>query len=232
MLFAAVHYSARSRADAYSARNHATVHGARNRAFKILGLALALGILAGCATQPPPADGERSADQWQAQQAKLERLQTWELNGKVGLRTPEDSTSANLDWRQTPYHFRMLLSGPAGSGRSVLEGREGRVSLTTGEGRFEAESPEELLQQEMGWSLPVSDLPHWIRGLPADDRPHRMTQDNLAFPATLEQDGWTIDYRRWTRTGGLWLPSRVIMSYDDLRVTLVVTRWQTQESDA
>jgi outer membrane lipoprotein LolB len=212
----------------YSARSRTAFHGARDRAFKTLGIAMMLGLLAGCATQAPQQDIERSADQWQAQQVKLQQLQTWELNGKVGLRTPEDSTSANLDWRQTPYHFRMLLSGPLGSGRSVLEGREGRVSLTTSEGRFEAESPEELMQQELGWSLPVSDLTDWIRGLPAADSPHRMTQDNLAFPATLVQDGWTIDYRQWIRSDGLWLPSRIVMNYGDLRVTLVVTRWQPE----
>lgn len=208
---------------------HAAVYTARRRTgiAGTLGIALTLALLAGCAAQPSQRDTERSADQWQAQQARLQQLKTWELNGKVGLRTPEDSTSANLDWRQTPYHFRMLLSGPAGSGRSVLEGREGRVSLTTGEGRFEAESPEQLMQQQMGWSLPVSDLTDWIRGLPADGRPHRMTQDSLAFPARLEQDGWTIDYRQWTRADGLWLPSRMVMNHgDDLRVTLVVTRWQ------
>lgn len=203
------------------------------RTLKAFAVAAALGLLAGCATtQPPASERERSADQWQAQKASVEQLQTWELNGKVGLRTPQESTSANIDWRQTPYYFRILLSGPAGTGRSVLEGRDGRVSMTTSEGRFEAESPEELMQEQMGWSLPVSDLSDWVRGLPVNDRPHRMTHDKLGFPATLEQDGWSIDYRRWTHFNDLWLPSRLVMNYGDLRVTLVVTRWQPENSQS
>lgn len=219
------------------ARSLAKSDAAPTRALKAfvatVAMATALGLLAGCATtQPPSSETERSADQWQAQKASVQQLQTWELNGKVGLRTPEESTSANIDWRQTPYYFRILLSGPAGTGRSVLEGRDGRVSMTTSEGRFESTSPEDLMQEQMGWSLPVSDLTDWVRGLPANDRPHRMTQDKLGFPATLEQDGWSIDYRRWTHFNNLWLPSRLVMDYGDLRVTLVVTRWQSENSQS
>ncbi|WP_136249171.1 lipoprotein insertase outer membrane protein LolB [Halomonas borealis] len=189
-------------------------------------------LLGGCATQGPTPDAPRAADDWQAQKPRLEAMQSWELTGKAGLRTPEDSTSANLDWNQTPYHFRLLLSGPFGSGRSVLEGREGRVSLTTGEGRFEAESPEALMQQRLGWSLPVAALSDWVRGLPADASPHRLSRDERGFPAHLEQDGWKIDYRDWMREDDLWLPRRLTMRYDDLRVTLVVTRWEPGTTDA
>ncbi|WP_084155870.1 lipoprotein insertase outer membrane protein LolB [Halomonas halocynthiae] len=199
--------------------------------FATIAITAALALLSGCATtQPPSSAQERSADQWQAQQSRVQQLQDWELNGKVGLRTPDESTSANIDWRQTPYYFRILLSGPAGTGRSVLEGRDGRVSMSTSEGRFEAVSPEALMQEQMGWSLPVSDLTDWVRGLPAHDRPHHMTEDALGFPATLEQNGWSIDYRQWSNFNDLWLPSKLVMDYDDLRVTLVVTRWQS-ESD-
>ena len=106
--------------------------------------ALAVAALTGCASQAPTDEGGRQAGQWERQQADVEAFESWTLVGKAGLRTPEENTSANLDWNQTPYYFRMLISGPFGGGRSVLEGREGRFSLTTSEGRFEAETPEAL----------------------------------------------------------------------------------------
>ncbi|WP_275287136.1 lipoprotein insertase outer membrane protein LolB [Halomonas elongata] len=199
----------------------------RHHSIRLTCLALGLVLLAGCASRSPAPDMQRASGQWEAQQERLAELQDWELQGKAGLRTPEDSTSANLDWRQTPYYFRILLSGPFGSGRSVLEGREGRVSLTTGEGRAEADSPTALMEQELGWSLPVSALTDWIRGLPAD-RPHHLEKDELGFPTRLEQDGWRIEYRDWTRVDELWLPRRMKLTYDDLTVTLVVTRWQPE----
>ncbi|MEQ6918406.1 lipoprotein insertase outer membrane protein LolB [Halomonas aquatica] len=187
---------------------------------------LVLSLLAGCAGRAPLPEGERAAGQWQGQSQRLAELDTWVLAGKVGLRTPEDSTSANLDWSQHPYYYRLLISGPFGSGRSTLEGREGRFSLTTAEGRFEAETPEALMEQQLGWSLPVSALSEWIRGLPAEGSTHRLEPDDLGFPRLIEQDGWAIEYRDWSRVEGLWLPRRMVMTYDTLRATLVVTEWR------
>ena len=187
---------------------------------------LSLILLAGCAGRAPAPDGERRAGEWQAQAERLAELDTWVLTGKAGLRTPQESTSANLDWSQHPHYYRLLISGPFGSGRATLEGRAGRFSLTTAEGRFAAQTPEALMEQQLGWSLPVSDLADWIRGLPADGSDYRREADAKGFPRRLEQDGWEIVYRDWTQAADLWLPSRLTMTYDDVKVTLVVTDWR------
>ncbi|PMR78825.1 lipoprotein localization factor LolB [Billgrantia endophytica] len=194
-------------------------------------LCLILTLLAGCAGRMPAPDGDREAGQWEAQQERLEKLNTWMLAGKAGLRTPDESTSANLDWSQHPHYYRLLISGPFGSGRSTLEGREGRFSLTTSEGRFEAETPEALMQRQLGWSLPVSSLSDWVRGLPAEHSQYRLDNDELGFPRHLAQDGWQIEYRDWVLVESLWLPRRMMMEYDDLRVTLVVTDWRPAHDD-
>jgi len=191
-----------------------------------LGTLLLIAWLAGCAGQAPAPDVPRQPDDWQRQQDDLTALDTWKVAGKVGLRTAKESRSANLDWTQAPDHYRMLISGPFGAGRSVLEGRQGAVTLTTGDGRFEASSPEALMQQQLGWSLPISSLDYWVRGLPAPGRSHDQTDDELGFPKTLNQDGWNIRYRDWIYADSLWLPSRLIMTYDDIRATIVINQWQ------
>ncbi|WIX34876.1 lipoprotein insertase outer membrane protein LolB [Salinicola sp. JS01] len=202
-----------------------------SRHWRLLGAAALSLWLAGCAGQTTAPSAPRQADDWQRQQSRLEALDTWTVAGKVGLRTPRDSTSANLDWTQTPQHYRMLISGPFGTGRSVLEGRAGAVELTTGDGTFQASSPEALMQQQLGWSLPISALDYWVRGLPAPGAAHDETRDDLGFPAQLRQAGWTIAYRDWTYAGGLWLPRRLVMTYDDIRALLVVNEWQPGQAD-
>ncbi|MGQ7247689.1 lipoprotein insertase outer membrane protein LolB [Halomonas sp. V046] len=200
---------------------------------RLTAAACCIALLAGCATtsDTAPLSQTRSDGQWQQQLTEVKAFSSWNLTGKVGLRSPDDSTSANLDWRQTPYHYRLLVTGPMGAGRSTLEGRDGRVSLTTNEGRFEADSPEALMEERLGWSLPVSSLTDWVRGLPAEGEPFDTTKDNLGFPATLAQSGWDIEYRGWDNVDGLWMPNRLIMTYGDLRATLVVNQWQALDAE-
>lgn len=192
-------------------------------------LGLALLFLAGCASQGPVDESGRQAGQWERQQADVAAFDTWTLVGKAGLRTPQENVSANLDWNQTPYYFRMLISGPFGGGRNVLEGREGRFSLSNSDGRFEAETPEALMEEQLGWSLPVTAMPNWVRGLPGENASYELETDELGFPSHLAQDGWEIDYRDWEQFEGMWLPRRLIMNYDDVRITLVVNQWQASD---
>jgi len=196
------------------------------QASRFAAVALALALLTGCATSTPVDDTSRQIGQWEAQQSQLDAMQTWTLAGKAGLRSPEENTSANLDWNQYPHYFRLLVSGPFGGGRTVLEGREGRFNLTNSKGRFEAESPEALMQEQLGWSLPVSALPFWVKGLPDDSRSFQLETDELGYPNHLMQDGWSIDYRDWERVESLWLPRRLVMQYDEVRITLVINQWQ------
>ncbi|WP_236645413.1 lipoprotein insertase outer membrane protein LolB [Aidingimonas lacisalsi] len=188
-------------------------------------------LLAGCATRPPSSEDGPQPGEWDDQLPRVEALERWQLVGKVGLRLPNDSTSANLDWHQGPAYYRMLLSGPFGSGRTVLEGRSRGVTLSTSEGRFEAETPEALMQEQLGWSLPVSSLHYWVRGLPSPDGGERLDRDDQGFPQRLEQDGWDIEYRDWLLADELWLPRRLIMTRDDVRATLVINEWQPHDRD-
>ncbi|TVP49817.1 MAG: outer membrane lipoprotein LolB [Halomonas sp.] len=201
------------------------------RSSRLLLASIALMFLAGCATQAPMDESGRQAGQWERQQADVEAFDTWTLVGKAGLRTPQENISANLDWNQHPHYFRMLISGPFGGGRNVLEGREGRFSLSNSDGRFEAETPEALMEEQLGWSLPVSAMPDWVRGLPGDPGDdstgsYQLETDEFGFPSYLAQDGWEIDYRDWERVNDLWLPRRMVMNYEDVRITLVVNQWQ------
>lgn len=203
---------------------------------RLLALSLCLALLAGCASRAPTTDAPpRERGDWSAQTERLQMLERWRLAGKVGLRTPDDATSANLDWVQAPRHYRMLISGPFGAGRSVLESTPGNVTLTTGEGRFQAATPEQLMQQQLGWSLPISALDYWVRGLPAPGSDHAMQADPRGFPTRLNQAGWTIEYRDWSwapeLAGGLWLPRRLVMSYGDLHATLIVNQWRPNAID-
>ena len=121
-------------------------------------------------------------------------------------------------------------AGPLGRGAARLTGRPGQVSLeVANQGRYEAPSPEALLEEQLGWKLPVSHLTWWVRGLPAPDSKSRLTLDADSRLSNLEQDDWQIEYLSYAQQNGYWLPERIKLHGSNLDVTLVIKQWQPRK---
>ncbi|MEL0618163.1 lipoprotein insertase outer membrane protein LolB [Cobetia marina] len=190
-------------------------------------LAMTLG-LSGCASQMASdnaGDLTRNEGDWQQQSDRIDSLTHWQLAGKVGIRTPEEGHSANLDWQQEGDDYHMLITGPLGAGRTTLVRDAEGVRLSSSDGDFQAPDAESLMLSQLGWSLPLGALDDWVRGVAAKGE-HDLKSDALGFPDTLYQDGWEVDYQDWTRAEGLWLPRKMKLYYGDLTATLIVNQWQ------
>ncbi|WP_324733359.1 lipoprotein insertase outer membrane protein LolB [Pseudomonas paeninsulae] len=191
-----------------------------------------IALLAGCTglTSRESLEGEGSPALWQSHKQQISRLDAWQISGKVGIRAPQDSGSGTLFWLQRQDYYDIRLSGPLGRGAARLTGRPGDLQLeVANQGRYQAASPEQLLQQQLGLNLPVSHLLWWIRGLPAPDSRSRLTLDRDSRLAHLTQDGWQVEYLRYAEQDGYWLPERLKLSGHDLQVTLVIKDWQPRQ---
>lgn len=189
-------------------------------------------LLAGCAglTSRESLEGQGDAQSWQAHKQHISSLDAWQINGKVGIRAPKDSGSGTLFWLQRQDYYDIRLSGPLGRGAARLTGRPGAILLeVANQGRYKAESPEQLLQAQLGLNLPVSHLVWWIRGLPSPDSKSRLTLDSQSHLAQLSQDGWHVEYLSYTEQNGFWLPERIKLNGFDLQVTLVIKDWQPRQ---
>ncbi|MEE4751025.1 lipoprotein insertase outer membrane protein LolB [Pseudomonas alliivorans] len=191
-----------------------------------------IALLAGCAglTSRESVQGKGDSAQWREHKQQLSSLDGWQINGKVGIRAPKDSGSGTLFWLQRQDYYDIRLSGPLGRGAARLTGRPGAVALeVANQGRYEAKTPEELLQDQLGWRLPVSYLVWWVRGLPAPDSKSQVTLDSDSRLASLDQDGWRVEYLSYVEQNGYWLPERVKLHGQDLDVTLVIKDWQPRK---
>lgn len=191
-----------------------------------------IALLAGCAGLGPreSVEGRGDSAQWKAHKAHIASLDAWQISGKVGIRAPKDSGSGTLFWLQRQDYYDIRLSGPLGRGAARLTGRPGNILLeVANQGRYQAASPEALLQQQLGLNLPVSHLLWWIRGLPAPTSKSRLTLDGASRLAQLNQDGWRVDYLGYAEQNGYWLPERLKLNGHDLQVTLVIKDWQPRQ---
>ncbi len=194
-----------------------------------------LGLLAlvGCVHQTPitpPAS-------LQAHQAQVRQLDRWQIQGKLGIKAPGDSGSASLNWKQSPAAYQILLSAPLGQKHLEIIGSPNLVELhQSGQPPMSARSAEALIQKAMGWTLPVSQLSYWVRGIPAPKAKItqlQLTPDGLI--GQLEQSDWQLSFSNYTnqhyRGETLVLPGKIVAVYQDLRLTLIIRRWQFAGDD-
>ncbi len=170
-------------------------------------------------TQPPV-----TTTSWEEHQAAVNRLQSWDINGKIGIITQDSSNSASLKWRQEDLAYQIDIHGPLGQGGASIQGTPGNVTVNiSGEGVFEGPSPEYILYQQLGWDIPISDIYWWIRGLPAPDKEflHRLENNRLK---ALQQNGWDIQYLRYNNLEPA-LPRKLKLTRNGLKITLIVHNW-------
>lgn len=190
-----------------------------------------LALLAGCAEQAPQTiSGPADPALWRVHQQQLAKLDGWQISGKMGIRAPQDSGSGTLFWLQRQDYYDIRLAGPLGRGAARLTGHPGRIELEiAGQGRYQADNPEQLLEAQLGWRLPVSNLPWWIRGLPAPKQTAQLQLDSQGRLARLSQAGWQLEYLSYRNEQGFELPERLKLTGHDLAITLVIKDWQPRQ---
>lgn len=188
-------------------------------------------LLTGCASLPerPPVADISAA--WRERQAALAGIHTWELRGRIAVRTAEDGGPASLHWVRRQDTHRIDLAGPFGGGRVRLTQEAGAAELRDSSGQTHRDSSmQRLLARATGWWLPLEGLNYWVLGLPAPDAPMELRLDAWGRLQTLEQLGWDITFTEYIEHGGYELPRRVFIRRKDdgtsmLEVRLAVEQW-------
>ncbi len=83
-----------------------------------------------------------------------------------------------------------------------------------------------LLYQQTGVRLPVSELRYWVLGIPSPKMKTQPKFDQYGRIKLMQQDGWTIDMRRYTDTNAVFLPRKVFMQGQELDIRLVIDEWK------
>jgi outer membrane lipoprotein LolB len=164
---------------------------------------------------------------WEAQAQRLAQLARWDLSGRASLSTSNQAWSGGLHWTHQAGHYTIQLNAPNGSGVLQLTGDPQGVTLSLADGSSHvAQDAEALMYAQLGWQLPVAGLEYWVVGLPAPGAaPPRMVFQDTGQLASLEQAGWTIRYDRYGDSAGLSLPTKLSLQNDELRLRLVIDRW-------
>lgn len=148
----------------------------------------------------------------------------FDLQGKIGVKTPKQSGSAFYTWSQNQDDFNIQLNGILGIGKTIIEGKSGEVTLNSAKtGLISAESPEELLEKATGWIAPITHIVSWVQASPATEQA-QIQRDASQRISHLTEDGWTVDF---SYNDKATLPNKLILKQQlendqENRITMVI----------
>lgn len=188
-------------------------------------VALLLASCAALAPAPPESARDRA---WQSRRAVLAEVSHWRALGRVSVQTPGQALHAGLVWDQEGERYRVRLLGPLGQATAEIAGGNDEVTLRTSRGeQYRASDPESLMAQNLGWWVPVRGLRHWLLG--RDDPGEGVGSAELdpeGRPLGFTQGGWAIRYLDYGPGTPVALPGRVELERDDVRVRVLINRWE------
>ncbi len=184
-------------------------------------------LLAACATREP-----RPAGAWlDERQAWFDAHPQWQISGRVSLSDGQRGGSLGFSWRAEGDEHRIHLRTSAG-------GRQWRLRFSPGEAvlegsevdRLSGPNPDPLVEEAVGWPIPVHALSWWIRGLV----PPRGGDIQFADDGTLAGvtgPVWTLEYQHFNQVEGRLLPTRMEARSDRYTVRLAIRDWQFGSSE-
>lgn len=201
----------------------------------LIWIGLVLSGLWGCQSleSRPAADNNRLTES--RNQLRLSQLTQWQLQGKIGVTQGNQRDSAAINyWKQAQEHFEIQVSSTLlGLGATAIYGDPSYLTIEeSGEPPVSSSNPQQLLAQSLGWQLPLSAMPFWIKGLPSPNAPHSWQHEGNSKNPILQQSDWVIRYDRLlplsSSKDAPFLPHKVVMSQGNKEIKIVISEWMTQ----
>jgi len=162
---------------------------------------LACLLLGGCETLPPDMAGDT------------------QLSGKIKITQGEKTSTSNFSWTQTSGGFDAYFWGVMGAGTTRLYGDSETLAIESRNLRTSGPA-EEILREQLGWSLPVELLLAWVRGVPETSMPvDKLRRNAEGVVESFEQRGWRLRLAEFDDAGGY---RRLSAVSDDVAVLIVV----------
>jgi outer membrane lipoprotein LolB len=189
-----------------------------------LGVA-ALGLIAGCRTLPVVAP---VTVPWEERRPQLQARDHFELKGRVAIAVADQGVNANLQWTQAGASTQVTLEGPLGVGAVRISASGNNLAIVNADGqRLDNDAAHAELANRLGFDPPLQSLRFWIQGVPDPATPATQTlEPGQQRLQALAQDGWNILYTSYTQVGTEWLPQRLSVQRDAVRVRLLVDGWR------
>jgi outer membrane lipoprotein LolB len=164
---------------------------------------------------------------WEQRLPALQAISAFELDGRVAASDGQQGFSAGLHWRQQNDTAAIDLTAPLGFGAAHIELSADNLSVTTSKGvTLTHAAASEELAATLGFEPPLRSLRYWVLGASDPEFAAQESIDDQQRLTHLEQDGWRVDCEDYALVGQQWLPRRLTVTRQALRLKLIVNSWR------
>jgi len=148
--------------------------------------------------------------------------------GRFALRmetTPgkQNAVQGGFAWRDDGRSLRLDLANPLGTTLLRVDADQDGAILTRANGtRTVAATPDELVAEALGSTIPVVGLRDWLRGRLAQGRAADVQRNDQGQPERFVQDGWQVRLSHYDEQGPRLLRFERREADDFIAVRLVI----------
>ncbi len=199
------------------------------RSPSFLATALAVLMLASCATVKEQVVTQHEPAGWQAAQQQRQQIKNWEIRGRLGIQTENDGGTLDIIWKQAEQDFSIRLIAPFGTGNYLVQGDNRFAEIRYPDGQVEiVNNIDDVFSSVLKVNLPVNAVKDWVRGLPTKTLSlDAVSWNKQGLLHTLKQAGWNVEMKKYAGNKVL-LPHAVYLTRDDnaaLDIRLVLRQW-------
>jgi outer membrane lipoprotein LolB len=154
---------------------------------------------------------------------QINAIGNWGVSGKIGITTPNDSVAGFIEWQQRGHDFNVYVSGPMALGNTRIKGNSDKISITKNGKTKSGLNPQQLIYEQLGWLLPVQNLPFWIKGQASPYSKAFITKSDKGEIKKITQDNWQVAYPRYNNYYGQ--PSRIVIEQGQWKFLIVIKNW-------
>ena len=195
-------------------------------------------LLGACSSLPKTPVTEDSYNAWARYQVELAEIDSWEMRARSAIFVNQEVYQVGINWQRQQDRFTLVIEAPFGQGVFRVEsyaagGNSESVMLTMPDGRtYFDDSAEDLFDRVFGWSIPVSGLEWWIKGLPQGVADYSFDLRGDGRLKSLLQNDWKVNYLEYfeVQSAAQGLPKKMYLKHQDLAMKIVIERWHQYES--
>ena len=183
-------------------------------------------FISGCAQKPQPVPEDFD---YRQQLTRLEKLQHWEIKGRISITTTEDAFSASFKWSRLVDYQRIDITGMLGQTYVTLEITPDKAMLSVDDREpVIATDLDQLMWSQLGFTLPIELLTDWVKAYPTTSTLDSVRINVDGFIQSMSFQEWQVDYKRYRDfpgLTGLQLPSRTTVTNNRETIKLAIKTW-------